>query len=308
MRRSLRIFIANTDRGWFDFLHRNAPWEEVNFWQPSGSRVFSALNPGELFLFKLKSPVNKIAGGGVFYKGSLLPLSLAWDAFRQSNGSPDLQTMRSRISRYRRTDDPGDFKIGCRIVTSPVFLDEQNWIPLPSGWAPNIVDGKSFEVNSPEITRIWRQFESMCFHQDSPSGLQEPQERFGGPTIVYPRLGQGAFRIGVTDAYSRMCAVTGEKVLPALEACHIRPFAAGGHHAVSNGILFRRDIHSLFDLGYVTVSPELHFEVSRKVKEEYSNGREYYALHGRKLNEPRSDSDKPDASFLIWHNDKVFRP
>ena len=103
-------------------------------------------------------------------------------------------------------------------------------------------------------------------------------DRYGEPTLVRPRLGQGAFRILVTDHYHRMCAVTRERTLPALEAAHIRPFAEGGEREASNGVLLRRDIHSLFDAGYVTITPDLHFAVSRRIKEEFENGRQYYEL------------------------------
>lgn len=51
------------------------------------------------------------------------------------------------------------------------------------------------------------------------------------------RLGQGAFRIVVTDAYRRRCAITGEKTLPVLEAAHIIPNAENGPHIVTNGLL-----------------------------------------------------------------------
>ncbi len=78
-----------------------------------------------------------------------------------------------------------------------------------------------------------------------------------------------------------MCAVTRERTLPALEAAHIKPFAEGGEHEASNGVLLRRDIHSLFDAGYVTITPKLNFEVSRRIKEEFENGRQYYELHSR---------------------------
>src|SRR6202012_4921520 len=98
---------------------------------------------------------------------------------------------------------------------------------------------------------------------------------YGDPILLRPRLGQGAFRVLVTDYYARRCAVSGERTLPALDAAHIRPFASGGLHRVSNGVLLRRDIHSLFDLGYVTISPDFKFEVSRKIREEYENGRHY---------------------------------
>src|ERR1700731_3872940 len=113
-------------------------------------------------------------------------------------------------------------------------------------------------------------------------------EGWGEPTLIRPRLGQGAFRIVVTDAYQRRCAVTGERTLPALEAAHIKPFAEGGSHEPTNGLLLRRDIHALFDCGYVTVTPDLRFNVSRRIKEEFENGRHYYQLHGQLISLPTS--------------------
>ena len=53
-----------------------------------------------------------------------------------------------------------------------------------------------------------------------------PIPRYGEPTLVTPRLGQGAFRVLVTDVYHRRCAITGGKTLPALDAAHIRPYKA----------------------------------------------------------------------------------
>jgi putative restriction endonuclease len=51
-------------------------------------------------------------------------------------------------------------------------------------------------------------------------------DRHGKPTLIKPRLGQGAFRLTITDSYERRCAVTGEKTLPILDAAHIRAFEA----------------------------------------------------------------------------------
>jgi hypothetical protein len=76
---------------------------------------------------------------------------------------------------------------------------------------------------------------------------------------VRQRLGQGAFRVLVTDAYERRCAVTGEKALPVLQAAHIRPVTKEGTHQLDNGLLLRSDIHALFDQGYVTVTPDHRF-------------------------------------------------
>src|SRR5689334_685366 len=116
----VKLFVAVTDSDWFDFLAAK-PRDEVNFWQPSGSASFRALSPGELFLFKLHAPDNFIVGGGVFSHASVVPLSMAWEAFGEGNGAPDLLTMRARIVRYRRRSgdlvtDRSDPMIGCRIL------------------------------------------------------------------------------------------------------------------------------------------------------------------------------------------------
>lgn len=78
-----------------------------------------------------------------------------------------------------------------------------------------------------------------------------------------------------------------------MEAAHIRPYADGGVHEAKNGLLLRRDIHSLFDAGYVTVTPDLRFEVSRRIKEEFDNGKHYYALHGHKIDAPSESRPPP---------------
>ncbi len=56
----------------------------------------------------------------------------------------------------------------------------------------------------------------------------------------------------MTEIYTRRCAVTKERTLPALDAAHIRPYREGGKHEPPNGLLLRSDIHRLFDKGYVT--------------------------------------------------------
>jgi putative restriction endonuclease len=117
-----------------------------------------------------------------------------------------------------------------------------------------------------------------------------------------PRLGQGTFRASIIDGFGRRCAVTGEKTLPILDAAHIRPFADGGEHQPGNGVLLRTDVHRLFDLGYVTIADDHRFEVSRRLREDYENGREYYELHGRPIRAPDDDRFLPSAEALAWHH------
>ena len=101
--------------------------------------------------------------------------------------------------------------------------------------------------------------------------------------------------------------MTGEHSLPVLEAAHIRPFALSGPHETRNGLLLRSDIHKLFDHGYVAVTPDYRLEVSKRLREEYQNGKSYYPLHGSQLILPPQVKDQPDPQLLQWHFNEVFR-
>ncbi len=302
----VRFVVAVTDGEWFSYLRQCAELTEVNFWAPSAAS-FKALEPGELFLFKLHSPRNFIVGGGVFYHSTALPCSLAWEAFGESNGAASLIQMRNRIAKYRKVapDDRSDFIVGCRILTQPFFFPEHRWIPVPESWAPNIVSFKGYSTDNPDGLRLWEAVQA-AVATPTTDGFSDQRARYGEPMLVRPRLGQGAFRILVTDSYRRRCAISGERTLPALDAAHIQPFADGGAHEASNGILLRRDIHSLFDAGYVTIAPDLKFEVSRRIREEFENGRHYYELHGQTIAVPEDTMHAPDRTALRWHNANKF--
>ena len=68
----------------------------------------------------------------------------------------------------------------------------------------------------------------------------------------------------------------------------------------------RRRNDSLFDAGYVTVTPDHHFEVSGRIKEEFENGRDYYGLHGESIYVPKNATQKPDTGALSWHNENCL--
>jgi len=264
-------------------------------------------------MLKLHSPNNFIVGGGFFVRHSFLPISLAWEAFGYKNGTPDFQSFRDAIWKYKKSDyhlDP-DPIIGCIILSMPFFFERENWIPVPEDWKPNIVQGKTYDTETEIGLRLYLQVQTrLKSHSMSHSELimeETHANRYGAPFTAYPRIGQGAFKVMVTEAYHRKCAVTGEKTLPVLEAAHIKPFSLEGPNWVNNGLLLRRDIHALFDRGYITINEELQIEVSKRIKEDYGNGKEYYAFHGRKLAEiPVRQTERPSAQFLRWHNENVY--
>ena len=304
---AIKIVVAVTDYGWYQTLRQHPGLSEVNFWSPS-PKNFRALQPGELFLFKLHAPYNMIVGGGIFAHSNNLPCALAWEVFGEANGANSADEMQTRIAKYRPSgqETRRDFDIGCRILTQPFFFDESDWITPPHSWAKNIVTFKTYNSGDDEGLNLWLAVQDRR-HRQADARIAEPSARYGEPQLVQPRLGQAGFRVVVSDMYDRRCAVTQERTLPALDAVHIRPYRSGGVHEVSNGLLLRKDIHSLFEAGYVTVTPSLNFEVSRSIREEFENGRDYYALHGTQIRVPVQSNQHPNSNALAWHNENIFK-
>ena len=310
----INLYVANTDNAWFDFLASEQGLTEVNFWWP-GETAFRVLQPGEILAFRLKSPRNKIGGFGIFSNYSLLPIQLAWEAFGRANGVSSLEALRTTIAQFRASVPVGlSTNIGSTVLVQPIFFPSNLWFDVPESWAPSIVRGKRYSTDNNEGLRLWRTLmerteacataESLALvaREEQTPFVAPDQARFGKPTLITPRLGQGAFRVAVTEAYGRQCAITNGKVLPALDAAHIKPYGDGGEHVKSNGILLRKDIHSVFDAGYVTIKHDYTFSVSKKVKEVFNNGEEYLRLQGSSIRLPERKADWPDLELLRWHN------
>lgn len=307
------VYVYPTDRDWFDFLRSRPELDEVNFWRPGGAQAFRQLSAGDLLLFRLRSPINKIAGGGVYVHFSIYPVGLAWQAFGIKNGAPDERTFDERIARYKELPLDAltqDARIGCIILQAPFFLPEDLWIETPGAYAKNNPQGMRFDAATGAGKELFDAVTRAMQLLPQTRRVAEPltaREMFGDPALVRRRLGQGAFRVLITDNFERRCAVTGEKTLPVLQAAHILPVTKGGQHRPDNGLLLRSDLHTLFDLGYVTVTPDFKLAVSRELKNEWSNGRVYYEMHNQAIRLPPRTADQPSREFLEWHRDTLFR-
>jgi putative restriction endonuclease len=180
-------------------------------------------------------------------------------------------------------------------LAEPFFFREAEWIPVPSDFSLNIVQGKGYDSEDQTTGKaLLRVINERLATQPTANNDPVPATvavvesvRYGEPMIVRPRLGQGIFRVVVTDAYERRCAITGERTLPVLEAAHIKPYSSGGPHEPENGLLLRSDLHTLFDQAYLTVDAnQLKVVVSSRIREEFENGRDYYHLQGRAIRLP----------------------
>lgn len=311
----MKFYLGVTDNNWYNFLSQQNR-EDVNFWQPGGNATFKVLTSGSPFLFKLKSPLNAIGGIGFFSSHTFLPISIAWDAFGKGNGCNSIQNLQKMILQYRQDKINPNPTIGCIVLTNPIFFKKEDWIAVPEDWSTSIVQGKSYSTDTEIGQSLWARVEQLLQkylyqvpdEEKSQLILEEPEAMYGKSVLTKVRLGQGAFRVLVTDAYNRKCAVSGEKTLPVLEAAHIKPYAESGPHFISNALLLRSDLHKLFDAGYLTITPELKVEVSKRIKEEYENGTEYYRFHGGNLyNLPNRLKDKPETRFIEWHNENIYK-
>ena len=287
--------------------------DEVNFWQPTSKRNFGALRRGQPFFFRLKSPVNAIAGFGLFARFDRLPVGLAWDVFGQRNGFPDEVSFRSALAKYRgKLTDPLSQDLNCIVLQEVVFLPSRDWIPWrdSEGWRRNIVSFKRFDL-ARGAGQLLAEILAASNHQSLPDyGREfEPLPVDSREFAFVPRAkrpGQRAFKLQLLDAYERQCAVTTEHALPVLEAAHIQPYRGRDSDHPQNGIILRSDLHRLYDRGYLTITPSLELEVSSRLRDEFNNGKRYYELQGRRIIVPEDPRLAPSRRALDWHASQVF--
>ncbi|HEV2218170.1 MAG TPA: HNH endonuclease [Candidatus Dormibacteraeota bacterium] len=238
-----------------------------------------------------------------------LPMSIAWETFGLKNGTSSLLDMRNRVEKYRKVSSPTeDYEIGCILLEQPTFFEESDWLDAPD-WRAPIQSGRGYRLDEEPGQSLWAKVQLLIAARAAGSVISVAEStgpRYGPPVFTFPRLGQASFQAAIIDAYARRCAITGERVLPVLEAGHIRPYSEGGEHRIDNGLLLRRDLHTLFDRGYLTVTPEMEVVVSRRLEDEFHNGKEYLQMTGYRLLAPVRVSDRPNPRFLEWHNQNRF--
>jgi putative restriction endonuclease len=294
-----RVVVMSTDPDWYGFLRARPELEELNFWRPGISTVKDERGTPWLFLIRGTS---KIWGCAFFSAFSAMPIGVAWDTFGTANGFSNLAAFREKIARLKGVAEAEVGDIGCAVLSAPDYFREPvEFESFGRMYGPV----KSFDARTDEGARLWADVAAQASISAPVSPIIHGGR--GKPTLVIPRVGQGAFRIELEKQYQMRCAVTGERTRPALEAAHIKPFALVGEHQLPNGLLLRSDIHKLFDQGYVTVTPDRLFRVSKAIREEFENGRDYYAMDGKELRDTLSPSARPALEYLDWHSATVFR-
>lgn len=309
-------FVANTDRRWFDFLSTrltDGVIDEVNFWQPRSTRPMKKMRPGEPIFFRLKRPTYAIAGYGFFAHFAVQTIEMAWRLFGWRNGADSYAAFLDRLAGYRGVDlgDPAQRRrrMGCTIVRDVRLWPDHQWIPWHAerGWRPNIVQGRS--ASGQNATDLLARIESDAMQLADLLGdfhpLDVDQRTFVDRTVAR-RQGQGTFRLRLLSAYNG-CAITGECTQPVLDAAHIQPYLGPASNHVQNGLLLTKEWHTLFDQGYVTVTPDFRVRVSEALRDVWNNGRRYYPYDGQQLARlPDLPALRPSRDALAWHAEQRF--
>jgi hypothetical protein len=114
---------------------------------------------------------------------------------------------------------------------------------------------------------------------------------------ILQRQGQRQFRRKLLSAYATQCALTGCKTVWVLEAAHITPYRGLKTNAISNGLLLRADVHTLFDLALIAIEPaKMKIRVSSQLV-----GSQYFDLNNTRPALPHESASRPSMAALEEH-------
>ena len=137
---------------------------------------------------------------------------------------------------------------------------------------------------------------------DDPQSKDDQREWVNRQIVA--RRGQREFREKLMAAYERRCAVSGCAVPDILEAAHVTRYLGPKSNRITNGVILRADLHTLYDCGLLAFDP-----TTRKVLLAPSlEGSEYKAFDGSSLRLPFPPEDAPDSKAMRAHLNEVFLP
>jgi hypothetical protein len=211
------------------------------------------------------------------------------------------------------------------LATLPTFkavqiIDERVWNSLSftrgkrrsRGWNGPIRSDLN-QINDEDaeiITReIWARYDAPVGQDVGASVSDEPpisaeDRRDWIDAQIVARRGRGPFRRKLLQVYGGRCAISGCPVEAVLDAAHVTRYLGKHSDRVTNGLLLRTDLHTLYDCGLLGFDPK-----TRKVMIDPSlEGSEYEIFEGQPLRETSPPGARPSQEVLQKHLDELFRP
>lgn len=194
---------------------------------------------------------------------------------------PAISYLNNGYRGFTRISDERVTKIRQDYGSLETFFDEAFSSPLP----PSVVERQLKEAEA----------ESGSF---DPNNLVDGRKKVLAE--ITRRRGQPKFRKALLEAYSGSCAVTGCDVETVLEAAHIVSYAGDETNHVTNGLLLRADIHTLFDLGELKIDRNGVIHIGDKL-----GNTPYSEFHGKKIRRPDDLSKGPNREALTMKFSQV---
>jgi putative restriction endonuclease len=148
--------------------------------------------------------------------------------------------------------------------------------------------------------------------ETTPSGLSEPTASFERPIVemmVSRPFREKSFMLNVRVAYSNRCAITGLRLIngggrPEVQAAHIQPVALKGPDSVRNGLALSGTVHWMFDRGLISIGDDYKIIIAENhVPEDAVR----LLNKSGSINLPKDQTLYPNAHYLKFHRDKVFK-
>ncbi|MFN3458045.1 MAG: HNH endonuclease [Novosphingobium sp.] len=158
---------------------------------------------------------------------------------------------------------PNDFPVGVMRLTfsdeSRAFLEQVEW---------RLEHDADFEEMIPDDAEVLHCPKTLAeVTSFDPQSVEDGRRRIEQFVVI--RQGQAAFRRRLLQAYGGKCAITGCEIEDILEAAHISPYKGTQTDDVTNGLLLRADIHTLFDRGLIKVDRNYLVTAAPAVVEAY---------------------------------------
>lgn len=160
----------------------------------------------------------------------------------------------------------------------------------------SVISEKDTALPAPEIDQPETESENdsgleTTFLED----LEDARQR--RDALIVSRPGQAAFRQTLLKAYNQHCVITDCDAEAALDAAHIVPYLGEATNHPSNGLLLRKDIHSLFDRYLLSINPDTY---TTEIAPDLLNTC-YQSFQGKLIRLPQQKSHKPAQSALKHH-------
>jgi predicted restriction endonuclease len=267
-------YIINTDPHWISYLMDSGIRNPV-FWRKGKNNPNnSALAEGNPIFFRITNtnpPV--IKGIGYIKEVGSIPLSQAFLLYGDRLGYTTIAEMiktsswTSGVELNENTEifylEISDFQVvqdirtDTELRTLDIAFDHQHVVTgkaiddVRTAKLPKLAAERTiYQTN--QLEKFFRENVNPYLHAEfNPSDIQDARDKVA--RLVSKRRGQPEFQRKLLDAYNSKCAMSQCDAIPALEAAHIIPYKGPETNHISNGLLLRADLHTLFDLCHIAV-------------------------------------------------------